>query len=984
MTPSEIATGHNRAWILTEKLGEGDAGEVYRVESLLDHHSAILKRPRRGAFGSEIIRQANQIEREGEALLVLARLEHPGIPIHTPLLVDHGKTGTKLTENYFIVITEAPGIDLIALVRLFQTRDLIELQNAGAPWDFLFTGSSIEQVPTIPLVRILFHVLSFLEYIHSYRFSSHSNRYSGLIWNDVKPEHIFWDLPSQKITLIDWGNAQFLEADGATRDRRYSRMNDYHQFLAEMGRFLLNVSPELRNKLAWPDIPASETIYSSRIIPLKANLAAFVDAAQDSIHHARNQERDLLQKPNPEMDDLQELIQLHRTIVTLGEHPDLAGAKQFIKALAHTLIESQRYTEFQSLCNTAFQYWNDQPENCRLIKTISTQVTSGNIPAKALTYLLSDDMASALWEIVSIQQTIDEGWYDEIIREICQLAIGSHVTFPYIAVNRLLHAVQSNAQLDINNSNLVLLQKTLQEEILPRWLEYEPDPPDADLAYSDISRLSEKISEALPEISLSLSASLNQPMARVQLVLDAWERLDLDAARRALRQLLLCDPHRKRVLLADEIFKQVPIWLSEVRSGPQKDELLQDFITKQELIGREIRNRIGPASWLDNLLNAFRNLRKGVDPIEVLSEFPQTRNDLAWLLILEPRRPILSASRQPLKLERQIIEETQRPTLYGQKEVSLGKDREFILYDSLDTWTPEAIGSSARVFSGELSSLTGEKRQAAIKLMRTDIANYALPLFREEVRILTMLRDVPGVNQMIECGFIHLDAGLSIPKEERSASASHLTGFVQRYGPDSVHNFLIDLDNKISQDFIPYIAVEAQNRTNNLLLLCDTSYTHGKFLPTLDGLRLSIQICDILAIAHDRNITYRDHKILHYYWQEKINGIYLIDWNIARRFPEGLSVTDIQFDLVQFAARAMHYILTGRPAPGALPLGANRPEEIESAARSYSTHWTYDDQRLPKEVKDLLDRSLAGEYEDARKLQEDLLATFHRLSKLID
>ena len=146
---------------------------------------------------------------------------------------------------------------------------------------------------------------------------------------------------------------------------------------------------------------------------------------------------------------------------------------------------------------------------------------------------------------------------------------------------------------------------------------------------------------------------------------------------------------------------------------------------------------------------------------------------------------------------------------------------------------------------------------------------------------------------------------------------------------------------------------------------------------------MAFQACDILEAAHLRNITYRDHKILHYYWQEAHNGVFMIDWNVAKRFPAGLSASETQFDLVQFGARALHYILTGRPAQGALPLGPNKPEDIEAAERSYPIHWTYDDQRLPQDVKDILQAVLAGEYQTARSLRDDLGEIYNKLSLLV-
>jgi hypothetical protein len=153
---------------------------------------------------------------------------------------------------------------------------------------------------------------------------------------------------------------------------------------------------------------------------------------------------------------------------------------------------------------------------------------------------------------------------------------------------------------------------------------------------------------------------------------------------------------------------------------------------------------------------------------------------------------------------------------------------------------------------------------------------------------------------------------------------------------------------------------------------CDVGYTHGRFLPVEQCLRLAVQICDILKIAHERNIVYRDHKLLHYYWLELYNGIFMIDWNVARYHPEGLSQAEIQFDLVQLGARALHHIFTGRVAPGALADGPNKVEEIESAAKSYRVQWTYDDQRLPPALKGILEQLLNNEYNRITRLRDDL------------
>ncbi len=73
--------------------------------------------------------------------------------------------------------------------------------------------------------------------------------------------------------------------------------------------------------------------------------------------------------------------------------------------------------------------------------------------------------------------------------------------------------------------------------------------------------------------------------------------------------------------------------------------------------------------------------------------------------------------------------------------------------------------------------------------MRPDRVDYALPLFREEARKLSLLRDIPGVGAKIETGFIKIDSA-DLPSEENKASASEIKGQALRYGLDVIHNFI--------------------------------------------------------------------------------------------------------------------------------------------------------------------------------------------------
>lgn len=1019
--PAELASGQARGWTLIEKLGEGDAGEVYRVEALIDRSPAILKRPRRAAFPSDIIRQATQIEREGQALAALARLAGPSRLAAAPRLLDQSQPGTEFSERYFIVTTPAPGLDLTRLARLahmgrFDPQALPGLAGEASALGlrtYLERLAGLGRLPDLLLLRALAGMLDLLEAAHALALDTPAVHAYGLLWNDVKPDHVFWDYQTARFTLIDWGNAQFLEADGVTRDRQRSRLSDYHQFLAEMGGFLAAAAPELHARLEWPAgrgggssaLAGGPTgLYSEVILPLKERIAGLLQTETQALEQARRQEADLLNRLDLSADLLAGLAGLHQQIIELGEAPDQAGAQAFFLRLAQALILEADLDGLVQLCAIGQRSGALPPAQARLLQDLAQAARQGALTggsaSQALLSALAGDWPAALWELRRAAQATPEPlWWDDLSSQLRAIAVGGEPLRPLTALNRLVHALIAAAQRadrtpisgqapggDRAAIEAVLLP--LKDEVLPRWTQLEPDPPDSNIEYREVERWLAAGRELLTEAAAALDSALVQPQAQVALALEAWNRQDFPTARQAVRQALFWDPERRRFLQAERAIQAAPNWLVEVRRGLAADEPLQDRLARLELAGRELRNQVGPAAWLDALLDALRQLRRGADPADVLVQLPQLRDDLGWLLALEHEQPIWVTPDRPLRLERLPAPPTIRPSQFGQKEAPLGDPHGLTLGEALDAWASEARGSSARLFLGQLASSGEAPRPAAIKLMRPDKVEYALPLFREEARILSLLQDVPGVTPMLECGFIHLEGGngapATLPAEERGASAEGLRGQARRYGLDSIHNFLADLDQQVDQGWLPYLALERQAQADNLLLLADTGHTGGRFLPVLEGLVMAIQICDILDIAHNRNIIYRDHKILHYYWKEPLNSIFTIDWNVAKRYPEGLTATETQFDLVQFGARALHYILCGRSAPGALPMGPNRPEEIEAAAHSYTVQWTYDDRRLPKDVKDLLEAVLTGTYTSARSLRDDLHAACDKFSALVN
>jgi serine/threonine protein kinase len=1042
MLNGETVSGQEYSWSLLKKLGEGDAGEVFLVESLLERKIAILKRPRPSAFSSDVIRQAAQIAGEARALRALSNIsttssipatknttvnvqERSSLASHPertelayrlgfPQVLDQSPPGTEFSERFFIIISRALGVSL---------NDFARAAHQGQSGDGDFTPDALALLqacagngaaPRLTLLRALDGVLACFDHIHHLPAASEGAESDSLIWNDVKLDHIFYDPKTERLTLIDWGNAQFIGPDGYTHDRHLSSNHDYAQFIQVFGNFLPTIDPDLYAILEWPGDLSPLQSYSEVLKPLRAKIASLLRQELRGMHDARLGEAQLLRSPFPTPDDLTQLTNLQEKLHSYGEYPDYVGARDFCTLLATQLVSADNLEEFTRLSSKACHMHADQPEKWQLLAQVAQTALSSPSESranflKAIQAGLQDDWADLSWELLLVTtNSYEPAWWDEITYQVRRVGIGMQPEAlpPLTILRRLALSLQATVQRlrdgaprgpgsaplgspagEEDSETQRRLESTealiqvLKSEVIAKYSLTEPDPPDSGLEYTDIDRLQAQIAELSPETVTPLATSLDQPRAQVKIVLDAWGRKDFEAARRGLSQVLLWDPDRRRVLSTERAIQSTPAWLEKVRQGPAKNQLLHEFVTLSELTGRGIRNQVGPTRWLELILDAFTQMRKGRKPHEALFERPELLNEMPWLDDYNPRKYVPAGKARALKLDREPGVLLPEPLVNGVEQSRLGSQGDLLLAEPLDTWTPVALGSSARAFIGFLRSQSGGLKAVAIKVMRQDRADYALPLFQEEVRVLTMLRDVPGLTPLLESGFILPDQGMELPPDNRPLAARSLNGDVLRYAPDQVHNFQLALESKTNEGWLPYLAMEKRNYEDNLMLMCDAGYTRGQFLPVEDSLRLAIQICEILDAAHQRNIVYRDHKILHYYWQEIYNGVFVIDWNVARHHPEGLSRAEKQFDLVQFGARALHHIFTGRVAPGALPDGPNRPEDIEAAAHSYVAQWTYDDQRLPPELKDLIESLLAGNYTRAGELREDLYQIYTRLTR---
>ncbi len=137
----------------------------------------VVKRPSPTQPNPDL-RQASiaDLEREERALRA------PGIRGHPVAcrLLNAGQAQERDGSYRYLVLARARGIDVPDLIRRYHDQ-----------------GQPFPDTIYLSIMRQLLEVLA----------SAHR---AGVVYNDVKADHLFWDENAGRLTVIDWGNAQFL------------------------------------------------------------------------------------------------------------------------------------------------------------------------------------------------------------------------------------------------------------------------------------------------------------------------------------------------------------------------------------------------------------------------------------------------------------------------------------------------------------------------------------------------------------------------------------------------------------------------------------------------------------------------------------------------------------------------------------------------------------------------------------------------------
>ncbi|HPR34802.1 MAG TPA: hypothetical protein PKY64_03940 [Anaerolineaceae bacterium] len=589
-------TGRKRVWELLETVGKGDAGEVVRVQTQLGREQGVMKRPVQNVSGGTIVRQARQIENEGKVLALLdgLDLERHGRKIHTPLLLDQSLEGTSSSANLFIISEEVSGVSISELLRR-------KLQGE----------SPISQVIVLKVLAAAFQLL---QKVHE----------KGVIWNDVKMDHIFWDAEVNTLSFIDWGNS--LDLNHQNSDEKASALLDYRQLL-EAGRALMEqTSPELIPDIGWPLSASSlndqeidhlqmrveymESYLSMRIIEYKLLFSRYL-------------------KRLDSLEGLKQTLDLMGALRQLGVEVDtadlLAASQTYLLELLDRGEDKLAQEVFQLLEAELSRDLSPSWQLAGFLLNLDSDSDPTKL-AKLLHAIFESDWVNAAWIYrVSFlgEKTPPES--DQIINSMRTLKLNLK---PYAHISTDLKSLNQQSQrwletaiqkkLDPESINTLQNLTDRIQQIRESW-EYLP----AGERLGDKFLLLRKVLEDFSTLQLrpatDLQTSILAAMSRIREIYRAWAECDLTSARKQARELLLLEPSLSYLPDLEADFSKMIDWLDTLNEGPADNQAVNKFSAKLLESLPPVAQRLGEVPWLTSLLHALGSM-KAAQAIDNLRE----------------------------------------------------------------------------------------------------------------------------------------------------------------------------------------------------------------------------------------------------------------------------------------------------------------------------------------------------------------------------
>lgn len=570
--------GIKHTWQISDSpIGSGDAGEVYDAVCVEQPDLAgVLKKPARVATGGTIMRQAGQIAQEA---LALERLD--GLPLgkaHPPRLLDQAPEIAQGTANFFIISETAPGEDLASLLTHSRQR--------GKPF------------PHRVIITVLDALFDLFSRAHK----------SGVLWNDVKLDHIYWHNPTGKIAVIDWGNALFLEQDQNRGGSSLPRWEDYTQMLDILGNFLQQTAPELYEDLGWEDF-LDQKLDSPNISILARRIAYQQEAVHLKLMEYQSLIRVVLNEA-PSLDGMQKIQNYQQVLEKLGAPWESEGLLKYSQSL---ILASLAAKDRNTAVRTAGLVWKlyDQSLDLpwHLVREFfrKPDILSHHAIHSLVKHTFNANWTKALWDLITMARDLDKpAWWEHLYPILRQKALGSSTPTPYQACQSALDwaIAQGPAHEDLARRLKHLIETWRDQAVTNNESPF-------DYALLDLIRGNTHLpSRVRSEVKTSFT-----PGARaIRIVMQAWAEADWETLFGALNKVAAWDPDRWGIISLAEELTSFQDWLTRLLAEPTPNTNIHLYFSDLIDTRPAIENKLGTASWLDRLVVALVSINLG-DPI---------------------------------------------------------------------------------------------------------------------------------------------------------------------------------------------------------------------------------------------------------------------------------------------------------------------------------------------------------------------------------
>ena len=567
--------GRSYTWQIGDQaIGSGDAGEVYAAVCLEDPSlEGVMKKPAHIATGGTIQRQAGQIAQES---LALARLEGlPRCKAHPPLLLDLAPEFTQGTANFFMVSEAAPGKDMASM--------LADSRQNGKPF------------PRRVIISVLDALFDLFARAHRV----------GVLWNDVKLDHIYWHNPTGQVAVIDWGNAQFLDQPQDKTRRALPRWEDYQQLVNTLGSFLQQNAPELYVDLGWVEFQDKELD-----LPQVSVLAQRIAYQQQVIGLRVMEYQSLIRvvlSADPGTDGLNKIRSYSQRLDEIGATWDKNSVLNYSKSL---VIKALADGDTNSAIKATTIVWDLFDDSLDLSWYLLREYfrLPDLIAHKSLYQLarstLDENWESALWTLATIaHEKQNPDWWEHLMPVLRQKAMGNAISRPYQIGLSLLAWTQSQGTRKENSAEKI-------SEILQNWRQkgdaVEGNP--FDYLLLDTIQID-------PEIPKHILSEAKQSFAEGQNALrelvKAWQNMTWDDFPKALRKFINWDPDRWGIIKLSESIEILQTCISKLYEGPSQGADIPVFM--EEIIKNRPRLEkiLGSPPWLKSLDRMLESLING-------------------------------------------------------------------------------------------------------------------------------------------------------------------------------------------------------------------------------------------------------------------------------------------------------------------------------------------------------------------------------------